>query len=155
MLKKRLEDGDPEFDEIFQEILLTLPEDINPQDFQGYLLFRYSHLEEPLNEAGQFGIHDLLSFKALLRDAILEDTELILSDLHRFESKEEYAEFSNINEPDNQFKQVWHERITLDVQSVLKEFVEGTLPDDPTFDPDLHKERIDTGREILEYLSYS
>lgn len=96
-----------------------------------------------------------MSFKALLRDAILEDTELILSDLHRFESKEEYAEFSNINEPDNQFRQVWHERITLDVQSVLKEFVEGTLPDDPTFDPDLHKERIDTGREILEYLSHS
>lgn len=120
------EDGNPGFDKIFEELLLTLPEDINPQDFQGYLLFRYSHLEEPLHEAGQFGIHDLLSFEALLRDAILEDTELILSDLHRFESKEEYAEFSNISEPDNQFRQVWHERITLDIQSVLKEMLTDT-----------------------------
>jgi hypothetical protein len=29
------EESDTDFNEIFQEILLTLPEDINPQDFQG------------------------------------------------------------------------------------------------------------------------
>ncbi|MFP9192766.1 hypothetical protein ACLI4Q_14055 [Natrialbaceae archaeon A-CW1-1] len=150
-----LEEGNPEFDEIFQEILLTLPEDINPQDFQGYLLFRYTHLEDPLEEVGQFTLHDLLSLEALLRDTILEDTSEMLSDQHRFESTEEYAEFSSVYEPSDQFRQEWNERITLDVRDVLKEFVEGTLPDDPTFDPNLHEERINTGQEILEFLSYS
>jgi len=149
------EGGDVDFNEIFQEILLTLPEDINPQDFQGYLLFRYNHLNDPLEELGYFTIYDLLSFEALLRDAVLEDTGLLLSDLHRFESREEYADFSDIHEPSDQFEQQWRKKVVLDVQAVLREFVEGTLPDDPTFDPNQHEERIETGREILEFLSYS
>lgn len=85
--KPAIEEGDLGFDEIFQEILLTLPEDINPQDYQGYLLFRYSHLEQALEEKGEFAVYDFLSFEALLRDRILEETGLILSDLHLFEDK--------------------------------------------------------------------
>ncbi|PHQ38529.1 hypothetical protein DJ69_11115 [Halorubrum persicum] len=81
----RADGANPYFEEMFRESLLTLPEDINPQDFQGYLLFRYSHLEEPLSDQHEFAISDLLSFEALLRDTILEEPEPILSDLNRFE----------------------------------------------------------------------
>ena len=151
--KPAVEEDDFGFDEIFQEILLTLPEDINPQDYQGYLLFRYSHLEQSLEEKGEFAVYDLLSFEALLRDRILEETGLILSDLHLSEDKEEYVDFSSIEEPSDQFRQKWCERITLDAQQILNEFVEGTLPDDPTFDPELIEERIGIGQSILEFLS--
>jgi len=153
--QSRAKDTAPDFEEMFQESLLTLPEDINPQDFQGYLLFRYSHLEEPLSDQDEFAISDLLSFEALLRDTILEEPEPVLSDLNRFESKEDYADFSNIEEPSKQFQQTWNRRVTLSRKEIIKSFVEGTLPDDPAIDPSRHQERIETAQDILEFLSHS
>ncbi|WP_231608424.1 hypothetical protein [Haloferax gibbonsii] len=153
--QSRAEGASPNFEEMFQESLLTLPEDISPQDFQGYLLFRYSHLEEPLSEQDEFAIYDLLSFEALLRDTILEEPEPILSELNRFESKENYADLSNIGEPSKDFQQAWNRRVTLSRKEIIKPFIEGTLPDDPTFDPRRHQERVETAQDILEFLSYS
>ncbi|MDS0261731.1 hypothetical protein NDI56_20210 [Haloarcula sp. S1CR25-12] len=153
--QSRAEDTNLDFEERFKESLLTLPEDINPQDFQGYLLFRYSHLEEPLSNQDEFAISDLLSFEALIRDTILEESEPILSDLNRFKSKEDYADFSNIEEPSKQFQQMWNRRVTLSRKEIIKSFVEGTLPDDPTIDPSRHQERIEKAQDILDFLSYS
>ena len=153
--QSKAKDNDPDFEEIFRESLLTLPEDIDPQDFQGYLLFRYSHLEEPLSARDEFAICDLLSFEALLRDTILEEAEPILSDLNRFESKEDYSDFSNIEKPSKHFQQTWNQRITLSRKGIIKSFVEGTLSDDPTIDPSRPQERIETAQDILEFLSNS
>jgi len=153
--QSRAKDTNPNFEEIFQESLLTLPEDINPQDFQGYLLFRYKHLEEHLADQNKFAISDLLSIEALLLDTIKEESEPILSDLNRFESKEDYADFTNIKEPSKQFQRTWGRRITVRRKEIIKSFVEGTLPDDPAIDPSRHQERIETAQDILEFLSYS
>lgn len=143
------------FNEAFERALLTLPEDINPQDFQQYLLFRYDHLEQPLKEANQFAIYDLLSFEALLRDTVLGDTDTISSEVHRFISKEEYIEPASIHESSDQFSERWASNIRVDTQQILNEFVERTLPDDPTLGPERVDERITAGQEILAFLTYS
>jgi hypothetical protein len=153
--QSRAKDASPDFEEMFQESLLILTEDIDPRDFKGYLLFRYRHLEEPLSDRDEFVISDLLSFEALLRDTILEEAEPILSNLNQFESKEDYSDFSNIEEPSKHFQQIWNRRVTLSRKEIIKSFVEGTLPDDPTIDPSRPQERIETAQDILEFLSHS
>lgn len=151
--KQSLVKEEAEFTEIFEQSLLVLPEDINPQDFQGYLLLRFAHLEDALEGRRHFGVYDLLSMEALLLDSILEVVENPLQATAQFESKEDYADLSAIKEPSEAFRQRWSETITLPVKTVIQEFVDGTLPDDPLYDPELNKERINVAWDILEFLS--
>jgi len=127
------------------------------QDFQSYLLLRYHHLEDSLEEMGEAGIHDILSFEALLLDSVLEreaDTP-ILDQIARPSSKEEYLDFSVIEEPPREFREAWESAITFDRKEVLRDFVIKTYPDDPLTDPEYASERIDIARDILEILSCS
>ena len=40
------------FDYSFEELILSVPDDVRPHDFQKYLLFRYHHVEEQLESKG-------------------------------------------------------------------------------------------------------
>lgn len=154
---KEVEEGSTDFGFTFEELILAVPEDIRPRDFQEYLLFRYCQIEDQLKDEGQFTIYDLLSFEVLIRDSILEegDNEAGLQEVAQPETWEEYADFSEIKEPSSKFRQNWSKTITLEVKEVLREFVLSTVPDDPLADPSIGKDRLDTARQILDFLSYS
>ena len=147
-----IDPDDPE--RTFRHLVLTLPEDPDPQHYQLYLGVRYSPASEDLREKLGFSAIDLVSLEAMIYNLVSERAESlgIESDFHTFNSKSEYGEFDQIRQPTEIYQNKWSVCIEFQKSELIDEFL-AEISDQQLAQTMSLEQKITLSESIISFLS--
>lgn len=139
---------------VFRHFILMYPDDPDRQHYQFYLNLRYANLSEEIRDKVGFSAVDLISMEAFIYNQITDkaDSLGIGSTYHTFESKEEFINSSEYEQPSEAFRNKWLACIEFSRSELINSFLIET-ESQPFAQNFSISERIDVANNMINFLS--